>query len=199
MALVVNPQALPVNSVDELIKELRAKPGKYNFSSPGVGTLQHLGMELFRQEFKLDVLHVPYRGAAPRDHRPHHRAGAVHLSAGQLGAAAGGGRQAAHARGRKLQAHRMAPDVPSLNELGYPSLDFDLWFGFLGPANLPSAIVRKWDDELAAVNALPDVQSALSNQGLAPMSLDSAATAALIRRDTARWREVIEKAGIKPE
>src|SRR5947207_9497760 len=65
VALVVNPQALPVNSVDELIKELRAQPGKYNFSSPGVGTLQHLGMELFKQQLKLDVLHVPYRGAGP--------------------------------------------------------------------------------------------------------------------------------------
>ena len=65
VALVVNPQALPVNSVEELIKELRAKPGKYNFSSPGVGTLQHLGMELFKQQLKLDVLHVPYRGAGP--------------------------------------------------------------------------------------------------------------------------------------
>jgi len=89
--------------------------------------------------------------------------------------------------------------VPSLSELGYPSLDFDLWFGFLGPANLPAAIVRKWDDELAAINALGDVKESLLRQGLAPMSLDSAATGALIRRDIARWREVVEKAAIKPE
>src|SRR5262245_48703431 len=57
VSLVVNPQALPVDSVDALVKELRAKPGHYNFSSPGVGTLQHLGMELFKQQLKLDVLH----------------------------------------------------------------------------------------------------------------------------------------------
>ena len=81
----------------------------------------------------------------------------------------------------------------------YPSLDFDLWFGFLGPANLPAAIVRKWDDELAAINALADVKESLLKQGLAPMSLDSAATSELIRRDIARWREVVQNAGVKPE
>jgi tripartite-type tricarboxylate transporter receptor subunit TctC len=199
VALVVNPQALPVNTVDELIKELRAKPGKYNFSSPGVGTLQHLGMELFKQQLKLDVLHVPYRGAAPAitdlitgqvqfTYLPVNSA-LPQVQAGKL-------RMLAVASSKRTA---LAPEVPSLSELGYPSLDFDLWFGFLGPANLPSAIVRKWDDELAMVNALPDVTSALLKQGLAPMSLDSAATGALIRRDIARWREVVEKAGIKPE
>jgi tripartite-type tricarboxylate transporter receptor subunit TctC len=199
VSLVVNPQALPVNSVDELIKELRAKPGKYNFSSPGVGTLQHLGMELFRQQLKLDVLHVPYRGAGPAltdlitgqvqfTYLPVNSA-LPQVQAGKL-------RMLAVASSKRTT---LAPEVPSLSELGYPSLDFDLWFGFLGPANLPTAVVRKWDDELAAINALPDVTAALAKQGLAPMSLDSAETGALIRRDIARWREVVEKAGIKPE
>jgi tripartite-type tricarboxylate transporter receptor subunit TctC len=199
VSLVVNPQALPVKSVDELIKELHAKPGKYNFSSPGVGTLQHLGMELFKQQLKLDVLHVPYRGAGPAltdlitgqvqfTYLPVNSA-LPQVQAGKL-------RMLAVASSKRTS---LAPEVPSLAELGYPSLDFDLWFGFLGPANLPAAIVRKWDDELAAINELPDVTAALLKQGLAPMSLDSRATGALIRRDIARWREVVEKAGIKPE
>jgi len=199
VALVVNPQALPVNSVEELIKELRAKPGKYNFSSPGVGTLQHLGMELFKQQLKLDVLHVPYRGAGPAitdlitgqvqfTYLPVNSA-LPQVQAGKL-------RMLAVASSKRTA---LAPEVPSLSELGYPSLDFDLWFGFLGPANLPAAIVRKWDDELAAINALADVKESLLKQGLAPMSLDSAATGALIRRDIARWREVVQNAGVKPE
>ena len=199
VALVVNPQALPVNSVEELIKELRAKPGKYNFSSPGVGTLQHLGMELFKQQLKLDVLHVPYRGAGPAitdlitgqvqfTYLPVNSA-LPQVQAGKL-------RMLAVASSKRTA---LAPEVPSLSELGYPSLDFDLWFGFLGPANLPAAIVCKWDDELAAINALADVKESLLKQGLAPMSLDSAATGALIRRDIARWREVVQNAGVKPE
>src|SRR5262249_3613215 len=64
LALVVNPTALPVNTVDEFLAALRAKPGAYNYSSPGTGTLQHLGMELFKQELGLNAVHVPYRGAS---------------------------------------------------------------------------------------------------------------------------------------
>jgi tripartite-type tricarboxylate transporter receptor subunit TctC len=199
VALVVNPEALPVKSVDELIAALRARPGHYNFSSPGVGTLQHLGMELFKQQLKLDVLHVPYRGAATAI--TDLITGQVHFTYLPVNSAmpqvqAGKLRMLAVASSKRTP---LAPDVPSLNELGYPSLDFDLWFGFLGPANLPGAIVRKWDDELASINALADVKEALLKQGLAPVSLDSAATAALLKRDIARWRDVVEKAGIKSE
>jgi tripartite-type tricarboxylate transporter receptor subunit TctC len=199
VALVVNPEALPVKSVPELIAAIKAKPGVYNFSSPGVGTLQHLGMELFKQQLGLDVLHVPYRGAAPAitdlitgqvqfTYLPVNSA-QPQVQAGKL-------RMLAVASSKRTP---LAPEVPSLAELGYPSLDFDLWFGFLGPANLPPAIVRKWDDELATINALPDVKDALQKQGLAPLSLDSAATGALIKRDIVRWRTVVEKAGLKPE
>ena len=199
VALVVNPEALPVKSVAELIAAIKAKPGVYNFSSPGVGTLQHLGMELFTQQLGLDVQHVPYRGAATAltdlitgqvqfTYLPVNSA-LPQVQAGKL-------RMLAVASSKRTP---LAPDVPSLSELGYPSLDFDLWFGFLGPANLPPAIVRKWDDELASINALADVKEALLKQGLAPMALDSAATAALIKRDIARWRGVVEKAGIKQE
>jgi tripartite-type tricarboxylate transporter receptor subunit TctC len=199
VALVVNPEALPVKSFAELIAAIKAKPGVYNFSSPGVGTLQHLGMELFKQQLGLDVLHVPYRGAATAitdlitgqvqfTYLPVNSA-LPQVQAGKL-------RMLAVASSKRTP---FAPDVPSLNELGYPSLDFDLWFGFLGPANLAPAIVRKWDEELAAINALPDVKEALLKQGLAPLSLDSAATGALIKRDIERWRGVVEKAGLKPE
>ena len=199
VALVVNPEALPVKSVAELIAAIKVKPGVYNFSSPGVGTLQHLGMELFTQQLGLDVQHVPYRGAATAltdlitgqvqfTYLPVNSA-LPQVQAGKL-------RMLAVASSKRTP---LAPDVPSLSELGYPSLDFDLWFGFLGPANLPPAIVRKWDDELASINALTDVKEALLKQGLAPMALDAAATAALIKRDIARWRGVVEKAGIKQE
>ena len=145
------------------------------------------------------MLHVPYRGAGPAitdlitgqvqfTYLPVNSA-LPQVQAGKL-------RMLAVASSKRTA---LAPEVPSLSELGYPSLDFDLWFGFLGPANLPAAIVRKWDDELAAINALADVKEALLKQGLAPMSLDSAATSELIRRDIARWREVVQNAGVKPE
>jgi tripartite-type tricarboxylate transporter receptor subunit TctC len=199
LALVVNPAALPVNSVAELIAAIRAKPGRYNFSSPGVGNLQHLGMELFRQEFKLDVQHVPYRGATMA---------ITDLVSGEVQFAylpvnialaqvqAGKLRMLAVASTRRTP---LASDVPSLGELGYPRLDFDLWFGFFGPANLPPGVVAKWDAELAAIGALPDVQASLLKQGLTPTTMTSSEMGAQLRKEIARWRGVVEKAGIKPE
>ncbi len=199
VALVVNPEALPVKSVPELITAVKAKPGFYNYSSPGVGTLQQLGMELFAQELGLKVQHIPYRGAA----------GALtDLITGQVQftylpvnsalpqVQAGKIRMLAVASTKRWP---LAPDVPTLGEVGYPSLDFDLWFGFLGPKNLPTEIVHKWDDELSRIGALPDVKESLFKQGLAPVVMSSAETGALLKKESARWAEVIRKAGIKPQ
>jgi tripartite-type tricarboxylate transporter receptor subunit TctC len=92
-----------------------------------------------------------------------------------------------------------APDVPTLGELGYPTLDFDLWFGFLGPANLPPAIVRWWETELAAIAESPDAQEAFRRHGISSMYLDSQATGARLKSEVARWTAVAEKAGLRPE
>jgi tripartite-type tricarboxylate transporter receptor subunit TctC len=199
VALTVNPAVLPVNSVAELIAAVKAQPGKLNYSSPGSGTLQHLGMELFKQQLGLDALHVPYRGASVA--LTDFLTGQVHFTYLPVNTAlpqvqSGKLRMLAVASSKRSP---MAPDVPSLAELGYPSLDFDLWFGFLAPANLPAAIARMWEQELAAISALPDVKDSFQKQGLTAVYLDANATGALIKSETARWRAVAEKAGIKPE
>jgi tripartite-type tricarboxylate transporter receptor subunit TctC len=199
VALTVNPAVLPVNSVAELIDAVKAQPGKLNYSSPGVGTLQQLGMELFKQQLGLDVLHVPYRGASGA--LTDFLTGQVHFTYLPVNTAlpqaqSGKLRMLAVASSKRSP---MAPDLPSLHELGYASLDFDLWFGFLAPANLPGAIVQLWEQELAAISAMPDVQESFRKQGLTPIYLDAAKTAALIKSEMVRWREVAEKAGIKPE
>jgi tripartite-type tricarboxylate transporter receptor subunit TctC len=199
VALTVNPAVLPVNSVAELIAAVKAQPGKLNYSSPGSGTLQHLGMELFKQQLGLDALHVPYRGASVA--LTDFLTGQVHFTYLPVNTAlpqvqSGKLRMLAVASSKRSP---MAPDVPSLAELGYPSLDFDLWFGFLAPANLPGAIARMWEQELAAISALPDVKDSFQKQGLTAVYLDANTTGALIKSETARWRAVAEKAGIKPE
>jgi tripartite-type tricarboxylate transporter receptor subunit TctC len=199
VALTVNPAVFPVNSVAELIESARAQPGKLNYSSPGIGTLQHLGMELLKQQLALNVLHVPYRGASVAltdfltgqvhfTYLPVHTA-MPHVRSGKL-------RMLAVASSKRSP---LAPEIPSLVELGYPSLDFDLWFGFLAPADLAGTIVRVWERELAAITALPDLRENLQRQGLTPAYRTSAETAALIETEIARWRGVAEKAGLKPE
>ena len=199
VGLVVNPAVMPVNSLAELIAAVKAKPGHYNYSSPGVGTLQQLGFELFKQQLGLDVQHVPYRGASQAI--TDFVSGQVHLTYLPISAAlphvqAGKLRILANAGSKRSP---FAPDIPTLGELGHPTLDFDLWFGFLGPAHLPPAIVQWWEKELAAIAETSDAQEAFRRHGLTPMYLDSVATGARLKTEVARWTAVAEKAGLKPE
>lgn len=199
VVLVVNPTVFPVNSLAELIAAVKAKPGHYNYSSPGVGTLQQLGMELVKQQLGLDILHVPYRGQAQAV--TDFLGGQVHMTLTAVNTVL------AHVRAGKLRFIASAgtkrspivPEIPTMRELGHPTLDFDLWFGFLAPANTPQSIVRMWEQGLATVSALPDAKEAIERQGLTPVYMDSAATGALMKSEIARWRAVVEKAGIKPE
>ena len=199
VALVINPAVMPVNSLAELIAAVKAKPGHYNYSSPGAGTLQQLGFELFKQQLGLDIQHVPYRGAAQAV--TDFVSGQVHVTYLPIATAlphvqSGKLRILANAGSKRSP---FAPDVPTLGELGYPTLDFDLWFGFLGPANLPPDIVRWWEKELAAVAEMPDAREAFRRHGVTTMYLDAATTGALLKSEVKRWTAVAEQAGLKPE
>jgi tripartite-type tricarboxylate transporter receptor subunit TctC len=191
--------SFPANNLDEFLKLVRASPGKLNYSSPGTGTLQHLGMELFKLQLGLDVVHVPYRGAATAltdlltgqvqfTFLPVHSA-RPHVASGKLRMLAVAGSK------RSI----FAPDVPTLTELGHPTVEFELWYGFFGPANLPPEIARLWERELAAIVALPDVKDSLERQGLATTWWDAQTTAERVKSEVVRWRDVVEKAGIKAE
>lgn len=197
VVLVVNPTVFPVNSLAELIAAVKAKPGFYNYSSPGVGTLQQMGMELFQQQLGLKVQHVPYRGQAQAV--TDFIAGQVHFTYLPVNSAL------PHARAGKLRIlaatgsrrSPVVPEVPTLAELGHASLDFDLWFGLAGPARLPPAVVRKWEAELKAISLMPEVRNNLEKRGLTPTFMDAAATAALLKAEIARWTAVAEQAGIR--
>jgi tripartite-type tricarboxylate transporter receptor subunit TctC len=199
VGLVINPAVMPVDSLEQLIAAVKARPGFYNYSSPGVGTLQQLGFELFKQQLGLDVQHVPYRGAAQAI--TDFVSGQVHLTYLPISSAlphvqAGKLRILANAGSRRSP---FAPEIPTLAELGHPTLDFDLWFGFLGPANLPTAIVQWWEKELAALVETAEMQEAFRRHGITPMFLDAAATAARLKSEVVRWTAVAERAGLKPE
>jgi tripartite-type tricarboxylate transporter receptor subunit TctC len=158
-----------------------------------------LGFELFKQQLGLNIQHVPYRASSQAI--TDFISGQVHLtylpiSAALPHVAAGKLRILANAGSRRSP---FAPDIPTLGELGYPTLDFDLWFGFLGPANLPPPIVRWWEKEIAAVADMAETKEALRGHGLSSLYLDAAATGALLKSEVARWTEVAEKAGLKPE
>lgn len=199
VALTINPNEVPAKTFAEFVSAVKAKPGHYNHSSPGNSTLQHLGFELLKQQLGLQLQHVPYRGQAQaitdfiagqvhvaylpaHTARPHHQSGKLRILA------IAGSKRA-----------EILPDVPTLAELGYPTLDFELWFGFAGPANLPPEIRKAFEQELKLAAELPEVKDALDKQGLTPTFVDGADTAKHLASEIDRWRAVIEKAGMQPE
>ncbi|MBV8165842.1 MAG: tripartite tricarboxylate transporter substrate binding protein [Alphaproteobacteria bacterium] len=199
MALAVNPDKLPVKSVAELIAYAKQHPGQLNYASPGNGTPQHLGVELLKQRLGVDIVHVPYKGTAGAmtdliggqveiAYLPVHVA-LPHAQSGKLRILAVAGSQ------RSV----LAPDAPSFKELGYDNMDIELWYGIFGPAKLPPEIADKWQRELPAIMALPDVKDQLMRQGMVPMYAPAPELGALMKTDVARWRTVVEKAGIQPD
>jgi tripartite-type tricarboxylate transporter receptor subunit TctC len=197
VALVTNSSALPVKTLDELVAA--AKSRKLNYSSPGNGTPQHLAVELLKQRLKIDVLHVPYKGAAGAltdllggqvqlAVLPVHTA-LPHAKAGKLNVIAVSGER------RSV----LAPDSPSFSELGLRNLDIDLYFWFAGPAGLPRDIVQKWNQELAAVLALPDVRETFTKQGMVPAHSSPEEIQQQIAADVQRWKKFIAETGIKAD
>jgi tripartite-type tricarboxylate transporter receptor subunit TctC len=196
MALVVNPHVLPVKNLAELKAAALKNPGKLNYSSAGIGTPHHLGMELFKKELGLDIVHVPYSGAtgALNDLL----AGHVQLAmfpanvvmrfakSGQLHVIAVSG----NARSQ------LAPDAPTFEEAGLKDVDIQLYYFVSAPAHLPSAITLRLNSEIVAILADPEVREHLLNLGLTPKSDSPEALTVLVTQDIARWKAFIPAAHI---
>ena len=196
IALVVNPAALPVKTLEELTAHVRARPGKVSYASPGSGTPQHLAVELLKQRLGIDMLHVPHKGAAGALNDllggqvqlmvlPVHTA-LPFAKAGRLNVIAVSG------EGRSV----LAPDSPSFAELGLKNLDIDLYFWIAAPAGVPGPIITRWNRETAAILGLPDVRESLLKQGLVPSPGAPADIAAQIKADVARWKKFVTEARI---
>ncbi len=192
--LVVNP-ALPVSSVKDLIELAKAQPGKLNFASPGVGTPNHLGIELLNSLAGVKFVHVPYKGGAPA---------VTDLVAGQVQVMFSGTPQvAAFIKAGRLRViavatpkpTRVAPGFPPVAET-FPGFDCNTWYGLLAPAATPAAIVARLNAELNRALADPGVVQRLLDQGVEAMPGTSASFRELIAAETARWRAVIKSAGI---
>jgi tripartite-type tricarboxylate transporter receptor subunit TctC len=189
--LVVNPAALPARSLDELAAAARSQPGKLNYASPGSGTPQHLAMELLKQRLGLDIVHVPYKGAAgaltdllggqvQMMVLPLHTA-LPHIRAGKLVAIGVTGES------RSV----LAGDIPSLAELGLKGLDLDLYFWFAAPAGTPAEVIARLNKEIADILQQPDVRDGLLKQGLIPETSTPQAIAGQIAADVERWKKFV--------
>ena len=184
--LVVNA-ALPVKTVQEFVAYLKKNPGKISYGSAGQGSLTHLTMELFKQQIDSFMVHIPYRGVAPaftdliggqtQAMFPGLAAAVPHIRSGRVRPLAVTG----------LVRHPQFKDLPTLEESGFKGFDAQQWYGVVGPAGMPAAIVKQLNESLATVLRAPDMREKLSVEAIEPMVMSPEEFAAFIKTDIARW------------
>jgi tripartite-type tricarboxylate transporter receptor subunit TctC len=192
------PNSLPVKSVSEFIAYAKANKGKLTLASPGTGSSPHLCGELFKHMAGLDMVHVPYRGAAPamNDLIP----GRVHLlfsGGATLDSARSGQVQVLGFTGAKRS--KIAPDVPTIAEDGVPGFDVVSWYGFFVPARTPAAIIAKMNADVIAALADPSVEGRLTPLGYESRPDTPEQVGAFLKAETQMWGRVIKEAGIVPQ
>jgi tripartite-type tricarboxylate transporter receptor subunit TctC len=194
----VNP-SVPAKNVQELIALIRANPGKYSFAGPGIGSTPHLSGELFRIRFGLDLVHVPFPGAAPAvgaaiaGHVPIvFSAVPPAISAIQSGQI----RALAVTAPKRIPA---LPDVPTMAESGIADQEADTLTGIIAPAGTPREIVDRLYREIKRVVALPDVQEKLATVGFEPVVNTPDEFAARIKVELTKWEKVVHDAKIRVE
>ncbi len=184
--LVIDPK-LPVKDFKDFVAYLKANQGKVSYGSAGAGSLTHLTMELMAQQLGTPMVHVPYRGVAPA---------LTDAMGGQTQAVFPGLAAALqHIRGGRVRAlavtgNRRAPqlpDVPTLDELGLKNFDAVQWYGVVGPAGMPPAVVAKLNETLNTVLRAPDMREKLGGEAVEPMPMSAADFGAYLRKDLARW------------
>jgi tripartite-type tricarboxylate transporter receptor subunit TctC len=195
--LEVNP-ALPIRSVAELIAYVRANPGKLSLASFGTGTISHLAGILFKKHTGIEMVHVPYRGSAPL---------VVDLLAGQVPVAFDNIQSSiTYIKAGKLRALAVTsvtrlpwlPDVPALGDV-LPGYDVTGWIGIGAPKNTPVAVIGTLNKEINAGLANPQIAARIADMASTPFIASPADLDKQVIAETAKWRKVVEEAGIKAE
>lgn len=193
--LVVNP-SVPAKSVKELIDVIRANPGKYSFAGPGIGSTPHLSGELFKLKFNLDMVHVPFGGAAQAIQST--LAGHTPIAFTALPPALPQ-IQSGALRGLAILAEKRVaalPNMETMAEAGVPDQEADTLTGIVMPAGTPREIVDKWQREVAKMVKSPDVAEKLAGLGFIPVANTPDEFAKRIDVELKKWAKVIHDAKI---
>src|SRR5882724_11237423 len=198
LGVYVNPQ-VPAKNMREFVALVKSQPGKLYYSSPGNGGPQHLAMELLKLETGMDIVHVPYKGAAGAmsDLVGGHvqamisalQTVAPHVHSGRL-------RMLAVMSARRSEAF---PDVPTLREAGMPDLEVETWYAMLAPAGTPNAIVARLNGQLNELLKEADVKDVIEKQGLVPGGGTPEQLGARVKRELASWTRVVKAAKIQAD
>jgi tripartite-type tricarboxylate transporter receptor subunit TctC len=188
---------VPVANVRELVALAKAKPGTINYGSTGPGSMPHLAGELFRTRAKIDIVHVPYRGAAPAvNDLLGHQVDIIFLDLPVLLPQIQAGAVKPLAVGSR-QRVKSLPDLPTMSEIGYPQIEADNWYGMVAPAKTRRAIVMKLNAAAVAAMRAPEVQAKLSSQGAILIGDTPEEFAAYMDSEIQKWAKVVQAAGIK--
>jgi tripartite-type tricarboxylate transporter receptor subunit TctC len=193
--VAVHP-SLPVNNMKELVEYLKKNPGKVNYASQGNGSLSHLGTELFKQQTKTDMVHVPYKGSG---------AAIQDVLSGQVQVFITTPPSVMqHVQSGKLKAlavtsktrHPMMPDVPTTAEAGVPGFELDAWVGLFAPAGTPPEVVSRLTESVKKAASTPEAKQRAALQGVELSYLPPAELDKLVRRELDYWGKVIRTANI---
>jgi tripartite-type tricarboxylate transporter receptor subunit TctC len=196
--LVVHP-ALPVKSVKELVALARARRGDLTYASQGVGSSGHIAGELFRMTTKTEIVHVPYKGAAPaiQDLVGGHVMMMFDITIFALPNVRAGKVRALAVTTRERLA--VIPELPTMAEAGLPEVEGGAWFGLFAPARTPRPAIDWWNRATTRVFTEPESRDRFVSQGATLPLGTPEALAAFVAADTQRWGRVIRTAGIKLE
>jgi tripartite-type tricarboxylate transporter receptor subunit TctC len=195
--LLVVPEQLPVKDFKDLLAMAKAQPGKLNFGSSGEGSMPHLAGELLKINAKIDIVHVPYRGAAPA---------VTDLLAGNIQMIfldtpvllplikAGKIRALAVAAKERVPS---VPDVPTMSELGLANVNAENWYGMIGPAGIPKEIVDKLNSVATAALKDPGVIDKLAPQGARLVGDKPDQFGAFIKSEIDKWAVVVKASGAR--
>ena len=195
--LVVNPKNLPVADFKAFMDQVRRNPGKYNYGSAGTGTSHHLAGELFKQQTKTFITHIPYTGAGPalRD-----------LVGGQVDMMFDGlGSSAAHIKGGRVKALMVSgakrnpafPDVPSAAEVGLPDYTVTTWYGIWAPKGTPADIQARAVEEIRKAGLSDDCKAVWAAQGAEFSSATPAQFGNFVHGEIRKWAQVVKQSGAK--
>ena len=198
LLLVTHPR-LGITTVRDLVAQAREKPTAFNYASPGIATPHHMAMELFKVRAGISMTHIPFSatgpavtqllgGEVPVMFLPVHVA-LPHVKAGKLNALATGG----------ARRSPLAPEVPTLAELGYRDADTDVWYALWAPAGTPPALLARIDADMQSVLATPEVRTLLTQQGMEVLTSSPEELRERMKADAVRWAQVVKTAGIKAE
>ena len=196
--LVVNP-SLPVNSVQDVIKLAKSKPGELTFASSGVGTSIHMSGELFKAMAGVQMTHVPYKGSGPM---------LIDLMSGQVNMAFDNLSAAIqHIKGGKLKALATTgtvrapqlPDLPTIQEAGLAGYDSTSWNAIFVPTGTPRAVIDRLNKELDAILKSEDTKKFFADQGAEAGGGSPEDLNAFVRAETAKWAKVVKDSGAKAD